>query len=245
MRFLVTAGSTLEKIDTVRVWGNIFTGNTGLGIAKAIAELGEVDLLTSNRAHVAELAGAQATAHRIDAANFNAHGDLRDSLANLMRTNQYDAIFMSAAVSDYRPVRVFAVVARQPSSTAGQEQWIVQDVQAGKVKSNHGTIAVLGEQTEKLVDLFRREWNYRELLVKFKLEVGISPEALIRIGQGSRVASGAEYLVANTLDMVEGEKAGAYLLSERGEEWVARAQLPARMLKLVRESLNSRSSQSR
>jgi phosphopantothenoylcysteine synthetase/decarboxylase len=245
MRFLVTAGSTLEKIDTVRVWGNIFTGNTGLGIAKAIAELGEVDLLTSNRAHVAELGGAQATAHRINASSFNAHSDLRDSLANLMRTNQYDAIFMSAAVSDYRPVRVFAVVARQPSQTAGQEQWIVQDVQAGKVKSNHGTIAVLGEQTEKLVDLFRREWNYRGLLVKFKLEVGISPEALIRIGQGSRVASGAEYLVANTLDMVEGEKAGAYLLSERGEEWVARAQLPARMLKLVRESLNSRSSQSR
>ena len=28
---LVTAGPTREKIDQVRDWGNIFTGQTGLG----------------------------------------------------------------------------------------------------------------------------------------------------------------------------------------------------------------------
>ena len=27
--FLVTAGPTREKIDAVREWGNIFSGNTG------------------------------------------------------------------------------------------------------------------------------------------------------------------------------------------------------------------------
>ena len=53
-RFLVTAGNTRERIDRVRDWGNIFTGNTGYGIATALAALGEVDLLTSNRAHAAE-----------------------------------------------------------------------------------------------------------------------------------------------------------------------------------------------
>ena len=146
----------------------------------------------------------------------------------------YDAVFMTAAVSDYRPVRVYAVVSRQPrDGTPGQEQWIVQDVQAGKVKSSHGTIAVLGEQTEKLVDLFRTEWNYRGLLVKFKLEVGISKDELIRIGQASRKSSGAQYLVANTLDMVQGESAGAFLLSDVGEEWVPRAQLAERLARLV------------
>ena len=46
-------------------------------------------------------------------------------------------------------------------------------------------------------------------------------------------ASGADYLVANTLDMVSGEQAGAYLLSETGEEWVARGELPGRLRQLL------------
>jgi hypothetical protein len=143
---------------------------------------------------------------------------------------------MTAAVSDYRPVRVFAVVSREPAAGApGSETWFVRDVQAGKVKSNHGEIAILGEQTEKLVDLFRREWKYEGLLVKFKLEVGVDKDELIKIGQASRLSSGAEYLVANTLDMVEGESAGAFLLSDKSSEWVPRAQLASRMAKLVRD----------
>ncbi len=48
------------------------------------------------------------------------------------------------------------------------------------------------------------------------------------------VREGADYLVANTLDMVEGPGAGAYLLREGGHEWVARGGLPDRMLALVR-----------
>src|SRR4051794_27420687 len=227
-RFLVTAGNTQERIDQVRSWSNIFTGNTGLSIAKAIAQIGPVDLLTSNANHLAELATTQTTAHPIHAQGFSSHQNLREMLAAKMREREYDAVFMTAAVSDYRPVRAFAVVSREPMSTTNKnvcptERWIVQDVQAGKVKSNHGEIAILGEQTEKLVNLFRREWNYKGLLVKFKLEVGISPDELIKIGQASRISSGAEYLVANTLDMVDGSSAGAFLLSDSGSEWVPRA----------------------
>jgi phosphopantothenate-cysteine ligase len=227
-RFLVTAGNTREKIDRVRDWGNIFTGNTGYGIARALAELGDVDLLTSNRTHLAEIAGNS----RITRSSFTSHGELRGTLAALLARQTYDAIFMTAAVADYRPVRTYQVVERQPQSD-GTERWIVRDAQAGKVKSTHEAIAVLGERTEKIVDLFRSEWNHRGLLVKFKLEVGITKDELIRIGQASRVASGADYLVANTLDMVEGVGAGAFLLSDAGEEWMPRDELPARLVRLA------------
>ena len=111
--------------------------------------------------------------------------------------------------------------------------WIVKDVHAGKVKSAHREVAILGEQTEKLVDLFRTEWKHSGLLVKFKLEVGVSKDDLIRIGQSSRRSSGADYLVANTLGMVSGEQAGAYLLSDAGDEWVPRNDLPARLKRLL------------
>ena len=39
MRVLITAGNTRERIDDVRDWGNIFSGNTGFGIAKALAQV--------------------------------------------------------------------------------------------------------------------------------------------------------------------------------------------------------------
>jgi phosphopantothenoylcysteine synthetase/decarboxylase len=227
-RFLVTAGNTREKIDRVRDWGNIFTGNTGYRIARALAELGDVDLLTSNRTHLADVGGDQ----RITGSAFISHDELRGALAALLARQTYDAIFMTAAVADYRPVRTYQVVERQPQPD-GTQRWTVRDAQAGKVKSTHEAIAVLGERTEKIVDLFRSEWNHLGLLVKFKLEVGIEKDDLIRVGQASRVASGADYLVANTLEMVEGAGAGAFLLSEAGDEWVPRDELPARLVRLV------------
>src|SRR5688572_322290 len=232
MRFLVTAGNTREKIDQVRDWGNIFTGNTGLRIATALADVGAVDLLTSNRAHLAELSAAPRSG--VKASAFTSHAELRGGLAALMSRERYDAVFMTAAVADYRPVKTYEIVNRETVEWPdGMERWTVRDVQAEKVKSSHDLIAVLGTPTEKLVDLFRTEWLHRGLLVKFKLEVGVGREELIRIGQASRTASGADYLVANTLDMVDGPDAGAFLLSDASDEWVARDRLPARLVQLV------------
>ncbi len=236
MRFLVTAGNTREKIDQVRHWGNVFTGGTGLRIAKALAEVGEVDLLTSNRTHLAELT-ASPNSSRVKGSAFTSHAELRGALAALMARERYDAVFMTAAVADYRPAGVFAVTQREPGDVPGTERWVVRDAQAGKVKSTHDVIAVLGERTEKIVDLFRTEWGYRGLLVKFKLEVGIDRDQLVRIGQASRLSSGADYLVANTLDMLEGPGAGAYLLGDDGgEEWVPRDHLAARLVQLTQSA---------
>jgi len=228
-RFLVTAGNTREMIDRVRDWGNVFTGNTGYGIARALAAVGEVDLLTSNTAHIGESAHLR-LAHAISASAFRSHAELRGALAALMARGEYDAIFMSAAVADYRPAATFAVVTRTSDPVEPSvEHWTVRNAQAGKVKSNYDQIAVLGERTEKLVDLFRTEWAHRGLLFKFKLEVGIAKDELLRIGRASRMASGADYLIANTLEMVEGDGAGAYLISESGEEFVPRAGLATRL----------------
>lgn len=236
MRFLVTAGNTRERIDQVRDWGNIFTGNTGYAIAQAMAAVGEVDLLTSNRQHIEELAKGRTTAYAIRPAGFTSHEELKALLAGCLGQQGYEAVFMTAAVADYRPAGVYAVVERRPGGEAGVEQWVVRNVQAGKVKSTHKAIAILGEPTEKLVDLFRTAWGYRGVLVKFKLEVGIAAEELLKIGEQSRKASGADYLVANTLEMVQGERPGAYVLSEAGAEWVSREALAGRLREIVIQS---------
>ena len=232
MRCLVTAGNTRERIDSVRDWGNIFTGNTGLSIAKSLSHVADVDLLTSNRHHIAVLESTKSHHHPIHASPFTTHDELKGALAALLARTPYDAIFMTAAVADYAPRRVYAVTSKMVNED-GTETWIVRDAQAGKVKSDHPAIAVLGERTEKIVDRFRRDWHYRGMLVKFKLEVGLDKSQLLALAEKSRRASGADYLIANTLDMVQGPSAGAYLLSDAGHEWVPRADLAQRCARLV------------
>ncbi len=237
-RFLVTAGNTREKIDAVRDWGNIFTGNTGFEIAKALATCGEVDLLTSNATHLAAAKGLDLP-HAIHASGFDSHAALDGALSALMARQTYHAIFMTAAVADYKPQRVYRVIERTATGGGGdgnldgEETWLVRDVQAGKVKSDHPEIAVLGVRTEKIIDKFRQVWGHRGLLFKFKLEVDVVPEELVRIGQLSRVASGADFLVANSLDMVQGDDPGAFILSDGGADWIGRPRLAARLLELA------------
>lgn len=227
-RFLVTAGNTREMIDRVRDWGNIFTGNTGRGIAEALAHRGPVDLITSNAQHAEDI---RRSGLPIAVTLFRSHADLRGLLEARMKESAYDAVFMTAAVADYAPTAVYAVTERRRLDD-GAEAWVVREVSAGKVKSSHDAIAVLGKRTEKLVDLFRTEWGYPGLLVKFKLEVGLSEPQLIEVAQRSRIASGADYIVANTLEMVTGENAGAWILGEQLQERVTRELLASRLCEL-------------
>lgn len=232
-RFLVTAGNTRERIDDVRDWGNIFTGGTGLAIANALAAAGPVELLTSNLAHLESLTDFR-TPNRIEGVSFGSHADLKRALAERTARTAYHAVFMTAAVADYTPAGAFRVVERKTLDD-GRETWIVENAQAGKIKSDFDEVAFLGRRSEKLVDLFRTAWGFKGLLVKFKLEVGVPVDRLLRIAEASRTASGADYIVANTLDMVKGPSAGAYLLGEGFNEWVPREDLPARLLRCVTE----------
>src|SRR4051812_1686593 len=232
MRCLVTAGNTREKIDRVRDWGNIFTGRTGLAIARALTTIGSVDLLTSNQQHLDEL---EKEGGAIEAHGFLSHGMLMGELAALMSSVKYDAVFMTAAVSDYKPSGVWEIVERVGAENAAEQTWKVRRLSGEKISSAHWEIAVVGEHTAKIVDMFRGQWGYQGLLVKFKLEVGLRKDELIAVGKKSREASAADYLVANTLDMVEGPAAGAHLISAAGNEWVERERLPARMVELVRQ----------
>lgn len=237
-RYLVTAGNTRERIDAVRDWGNIFTGNTGFAIARQLASCGKVTFLTSNRDHLQQIETDSFLRGSIRAEAFTTHAELERLLEHHMSKQAYQGVVMTAAVADYRPVRVYEIAEREiinedADQASYPERWIVRDVQREKVGSNYRAIAVLGQRTEKLVDLFRTRWNHRGTLIKFKLEVNRSPDELIAIGKASRAASDADYLVANTLDMVSGEAAGAFLIGRETTEWVERDRLAARLRQIL------------
>ena len=96
MRFVVTAGPTREFIDAVRFLSNPSTGRMGFAVARAARAAGHEVTLIAGPVSLKTPPGVT----RIDVVS------ARDMLAALRRRVAWcDALVMTAAVADFRPVR--------------------------------------------------------------------------------------------------------------------------------------------
>jgi phosphopantothenoylcysteine synthetase/decarboxylase len=244
MRILVTAGNTMVPIDRVRYLSNIFTGRTGTRIALCAHEHGhEVHLLTSHPEVVGDLAGTQ----RWNIQAYRTFLDLERNLEDSLRSADLDAIIHCAAVSDYGAGGIYAPA---PGTRFQLEsgRWMTDDHaaptlldrQAGKVKSDEPELWLRLVRTPKLIDRIRSDWNFEGILVKFKLEVGITDERLLEIAEQSRLHSHADLMVANTL---EGSESWAYVGPLAGQyKQVPRAELPGQLISAVESKVKSQKS---
>jgi len=229
MRILVTAGNTQTPIDRVRCLTNIFTGRTGAQIATAANVRGHaVTFFTSHPETISNPALMQISVYRT-------FDELQSLMASAIPNGQYDAIIHAAAVGDYHLAGTYAPVAGT-SFDVTHGTWSsparLADVSGGKVKSHHPELWLRLTPTPKLIDMIREPWGFGGVLVKFKLEVGLSNVDLLAVAEQSRLQSHADLIVANTLDGRENEAfigAGQYLR-------VTRSELPAALLERV-ESL--------
>jgi phosphopantothenoylcysteine synthetase/decarboxylase len=246
MNILVTAGNTLTPIDKVRCLTNIFTGRTGAAIALEACRRGHrVTLLTSHPEAVDDLANLERPASdRWSIVRYRTFDELEKSLADLVRRPGLDALVHSAAVSDYRPAGIYAPgpatrfreADARWENAAGQPPALV-DRSAGKVKSDVPELWLRLTRTPKLIDRVRTDWAFRGVLVKFKLEVGISDGELMEIAEKSRAQSAADLMVANTL---EGASHWAYLGTGGGYERISRRELPSRLLAAIEQLYQER-----
>ena len=93
---------------------------------------------------------------------------------------------------------------------------------AGKVKSDDEELWLRLVKAPKLIDRMRRDWGFGGVLVKFKLEVGVTENELQEIAERSRQRSEADLVVANTLDgaahwALIGPLAGRFVKLDRRE----------------------------
>ena len=84
---------------------------------------------------------------------------------------------------------------------------------SGKIDSSYTELWLRLVPTEKIIDKIRADWGFKGKLVKFKLQVGMLDEELVRIATASMKASEADFIVANTL---EGMTQRAYIISAKG-----------------------------
>ncbi len=222
MNILVTAGNTQTPVDRVRCITNVFSGRTGAQVAaRAFDRLHSVTLLTS---HPEVLAAIPSARHRWEpdfrVRPYRTYDDLAAAMAEEVTRGGFDAVIHAAAVSDYR---VADVLTRRDGR--------FEDAAAGKVKGSHPELWLRLVPTPKLVDKVRAEWGFRGVLVKFKLEVGPSEEELLDVAERARVHSGADLMVANTLD---GMRSWALVgAGPGGYAKVPRAELADRLLDRV------------
>jgi len=204
MNILVTSGSTITMIDKVRGITNIFRGRTGFEIAKEAVCRGHFVTLLANPIAKEWLSDwSNDDKQLIDIISYKTFDDLESIMRQELKNTIfgfYDTCIHSAAVSDYKVNGVFKDFETVFSFVNGVSFPHEISNPEGKIGSKLDELWLRLTPTTKLVDHIR-EWGlgYGKL-VKFKLEVNVSPEELFNRASKSREESNADLIVANRLD---------------------------------------------
>lgn len=193
-RVLVTAGPTREFLDPVRFVSNPSTGKMGYAIAAAARRRGAEVVLVSGPVSLPAPPG-------VEVVSITSAGELAG--ATLDRAADSDVIFMTAAVSDYRP----------------------EVVHPQKVKKAEGAETLTFVRTmDVLAELGRRfaASTSRPLLVGFAAET----ERVVEHAREKLRGKRADLIVANDVSpggAFGNEENEVVIVSAEGEERVARA----------------------
>lgn len=133
-KWLVTAGPTYERIDSVRFIGNYSSGKMGFALAEALADAGaEVELVTGPTA-LSVSAGKRINVHRVESAR-----EMYDAATNVFPSCR--GAILSAAVADYRP----AVQADHKLKKQGDEGMTLRLVQNPDILATLGGMKTDGQ----------------------------------------------------------------------------------------------------
>ncbi len=160
MNLLITAGATREPIDDVRYVSNVSTGTTGAALAEAFAHAGgRVTLLRGE--------GAVAARDVADSEVFSSASDLLARIRRRLASGDYDAVLMSAAVSDYR----------------------VATITLGKISSEPEQLTLPLVRNPKILPLLKSFSSRPLRVIGFKLTSG-ADEAARRAAVAAQFATG-------------------------------------------------------
>jgi phosphopantothenoylcysteine decarboxylase / phosphopantothenate---cysteine ligase len=170
-KVLITAGSTIERIDPVRVLTNLSSGKMGLSIANMASRLGHEVILIYGHGQVDPPANANLKAIRVETAS-----QMYEKVKSEVSTNCPDVVFHCAAVSDYtfpNPLK-------------------------RKINSTKKELKIRLKPTKKIVNEIKK-WNKKVILVAFKAEYNVSSNSLIVSAIKKLKECDADFIVANDL----------------------------------------------
>ena len=184
-KVLVTAGPTWVRLDKVRVFTNIFTGRTGLLIAKELKKKGfKVRLLLGPSR--TSLKGCDFSIKR-----FRFFDELKALVKAELKDKTIKAVVHSAAVSDYKPCKIYK----------------------SKIPSSRRDLVIRLKPTEKIIAQIKKK-RKDIFLIQFKLEVGLKKQDLIKKAYRSLVRNKSDLVVANDFKDFKGLTFKSYLIDK-------------------------------
>jgi phosphopantothenoylcysteine decarboxylase/phosphopantothenate--cysteine ligase len=172
-RVLVTAGSTVEYIDPIRVVTNLSTGRMGIAMAQESKKMGaEVTLVYGQGA--AEPQGSFSRLLRVRTGK-----DMLDVVTAELSSRNYDIAIMAAAVADFAP--------KKKSEK--------------KINSGAGKLGIELVKTAKIVDQIKKV-SKRTTLVAFKADHSVETGELIDKAFQKLKEAQADFVVANDVGKV-------------------------------------------
>ena len=185
MRVVVTAGPTREHVDPVRYLTNESSGRMGFAIAEAARAAGHAVTLVAGPVSLPTPAGVR----RVDVESAL---EMRDATLEAFRTS--DALYMAAAVCDWRPARRLA------------GKWRAKD--RGR---DRATLALV-RNPDILAACGREGSRSGKLVVGFALETG----AGIARARRKMRKKGADYIVLNDERALNSPRASVLILGGDG-----------------------------
>ena len=173
-RVLVTAGSTIEHIDPIRVITNLSSGRMGIALAEEARKLG-ADITLVYGHGTADPGNSITRTIRVSTGK-----EMHDTVASELASRKYDIAIMAAAVADYAPAKK-------------SEKKI--DSRAGKLEE----IELV--KTAKIVDMIK-QMSIKTTLVAFKADYNVDEDTLVDRAYQKLKESGADIVVANDIGKV-------------------------------------------
>jgi phosphopantothenate-cysteine ligase len=203
---LITAGGTMERIDSVRGITNFATGRLGSLIADCFAASGEAD-------HICYICGKTAEKPQllrqpsaaVEIIEVEGTADLEAAIRSVLGSYRIDAVIHSMAVSDYR-VKTVTTMERLAEGSASSAL-----NQETKISSDEDSLVLILEPTVKIISLFK-ELVPGTILVGFKLMDGVPHDTLLDTAGRLLGKNHCTFVLANDKRDIHGDTHIGYLI---------------------------------
>lgn len=218
MKIVITSGGTTEKVDSVRSITNISTGKLGSLIAETFYNLNsniKVTYICSYNAVVPDIPD-------IKIIKINSTLNLQETLENILKTEEVDAVIHAMAVSDYSfsGISTLEEAVLAVSKKIYKDKKILHDYdeiykiiyneiiknkinknEVKKIDSSVENIILFMEKTPKVINQIKK-LQPKVVLVGFKLLVSVSEEELLQVGYNLLINNNCDFVLANNLDNI-------------------------------------------
>ncbi|MFV0529247.1 MAG: phosphopantothenoylcysteine decarboxylase [Lachnospiraceae bacterium] len=258
MRILVTAGGLSEAIDTVRKITNTSTGRLGACIAEAFCALPD---LTHLRYICAPEAIRPGYTKAVQVQEVVGAAALQEAMRSYLSEYPADAVIHCMAVSDYAVHSVWAqdtlldsMLELFSDASFAAAPYEDRRIQLQKMLRASSEIDRMGKIDSKMEGLLLqltknpkilsqiRQWAPQTVLVGFKLLDHVTTDELLQAAYHQMQAADCDFVLANDLQHISGDRHSGHLLDRRHQERIAdtKEEIAALIVQAVQTEMRKR-----